>query len=107
MMAKAFKIIREPLSYEEKIERAEIYNSFGGNTGFDEPVDPIVFAQKEIYNEYVEFKCNKCSYEEKIEWEIVQEMCYGMDIPELDCPKCSHTKKKGIFMPKDILITER
>ena len=60
----------------------------------------VLFAEKDIFEEFVEFKCLDCGYEERIEGDIVFEF-FDEEIEEystLDCPKCN----VGNFVPKDI-----
>lgn len=90
-----FTIKKIPLTYEEKIERAEEYNYYE-----DENIDPKEFAKRDIYEEYIDFKCDKCGYEEVCEADIILE-CFVPEFeeyPVLICPKCND----GDFIPKDI-----
>ncbi len=37
--------------------------------------------------------CNKCKHVETVEHDILEEMSWGREIPELMCPKCNGTMK--------------
>ncbi len=57
------------------------------------------FADKEIYNETIDFKCLKCDYEELNEdWAGIDEMWNKIDYPKMYCPKCGIPS----FVPLDI-----
>ncbi len=96
-----FKTTKKTISYEEKINRAKDYNDFNnlkkGDIGYIEPAE---FAKQDVYDEYVDFKCLDCGYEETIEGDIVFELFDEEfdDYPIFDCPKCN----VGRFVPKDI-----
>ena len=63
------------------------------------------FADKEIYNETIDFKCLKCDYEELNEdWAGIDEMWNKIDYPKMYCPKCVFTKRKTNI--KDNKLTE-
>lgn len=100
-MSLKFRTIKEPISYKEKIRRAKDFNLFNDlKKGDPNYLDPKEFALKEIYDEYVEFKCLDCGYEETIEGDIVFELFDEEfeEYPVLICPKCND----GSFVPKDI-----
>ena len=71
-MSLKFKTVKTPISYEVKISRAEDYNLFNdlkkGDCGY---IDPKEFAEKDIFEEFVEFNCLDCGYEELIKGDIV------------------------------------
>jgi len=99
-MKKKFSIIKRKLTLEEKQERVQIYNQF--KMPWDPPTDPDEFCARVIYDETIHLKCTKCKYSEIADYEIIEEITFGMDYPMLDCPKCSHTKLKGTLVPIDI-----
>ena len=100
-MSLKFRTIKEPISYKEKIRRAKDFNLFNDLKN-DDPnyLDHKEFALKEIYDEYIEFKCLDCGYEETIEGDIVFELFDEEfeEYPILICPK----RDDGSFVPKDI-----
>ena len=71
-MALKFKVYRKLISREEKIERANDYNEFNGfkknELGY---INPEKFAEQDIYDEFIDFKCSSCGYEETLEVDIV------------------------------------
>lgn len=99
-MKRKFSIIKRELSMEEKQERLKMYNLY--KSPYDPSVDPIEFLNRKIYDETVHLKCTKCKYSEIADYEIIEEITFGMDYPMLDCPKCSHTKLRGTLVPIDI-----
>ena len=99
-MKKKFSTIKRELSLEEKQERLRVYNM--AKMPWDPPVDPIEFLNRKIYDETIHLKCTKCKYDEIADYDIIEEITFGMDYPMLDCPKCSHTKLKGTLVPIDI-----
>ena len=56
--------------FEPKRERAESYNEF---EEFDK-VDVEEFIKKDIYDEYIDFKCLDCSAKHELEADIVFEL---------------------------------
>ena len=99
-MKRKFSIIKRELSMEEKQERLKMYNLY--KSPWDPSVDPIEFLNRKIYDETIHLKCTKCKYSEIADYEIIEEITFGMDYPMLDCPQCSHTKLKGTLVPIDI-----
>lgn len=92
-----FEIIRIPLTKKQKRERALLYNE----VEFDE-IDVDEFVKQDIYDEFIDFKCLNCGYEERAEADIVLE-CFNPreeDYPISYCPKCDKPK----MVPKDIYL---
>ena len=59
----------------------------------------LEFVKREVYDETIDLKCLKCSYEEHdVDWEMIEEGWNGIDYPKLYCPKCG----KPHFMPLEI-----
>lgn len=89
-----YRIIRIPLSKEEKLARVSRYISDTGS-----PVDIDAFVNKDVFDEYVEMKCLNCGHEETLDFDMLQEMMqlYDTDYPEDFCPKCDHG-----MVPKDL-----
>lgn len=77
-----FSTIKKHLIVEEKQERLSYAKEWGAYI-------PNVsqFLEQDIYDEYVLMKCNKCSYEETIELDIVDELTDMDDLeyPMLEC----------------------
>ena len=99
-MKRKFSTIKRHLSLEEKQERLKMYNLY--KTPWEPSVDPIEFLNRDIYDETIHLKCTKCKYDEIADYEIIEEITFGMDYPMLHCPECSHTKLKGTLVPIDI-----
>lgn len=99
-MTRKFNIIRRKLTLEEKQDRLELYNL--SKAPWDPPVDPIEFLNKDIYDETIHLKCTKCNYDEIADYEMIQEITFGMEYPQLACPNCGHKKNGGILVPIDI-----
>ena len=66
-----FTIKKVPVSEEEKRDRAEF---FAEDTG--QYVDVEAFVKQDIYDEFIDYKCLNCKYEEELEADIVLEMFY-------------------------------
>lgn len=67
----------------------------------DEKTKALVleFVKREVYDETIDLKCLKCSYEEHdVDWEMIEEGWDGIDYPKLYCPKCG----KPHFIPLEI-----
>lgn len=62
------------------------------------------YLNDDIYEEFVNFKCIDCGYEEMVDYEIATEMMYyaGDDYPIMDCVECSAKRKEGQMVPIDI-----
>ena len=90
-----FTIKKVLVSEEEKIDWAEF---FVGDTG--QYVDVEAFVKQDIYEEFIDYKCLSCKYEDELEADIVLEMFYPEfeEYPLLTCPKCGKDK----FVPLDI-----
>lgn len=59
----------------------------------------LEFVKREVYDETIDLKCLKCSYEEHdVDWEMIEEGWDGIDYPKLYCPKCG----KPHFIPLEI-----
>ena len=59
----------------------------------------LEFVKREVYDETIDLKCLKCSYEEHdVDWEMIEEGWDGIDYPRLYCPKCG----KPHFVPLEI-----
>ena len=59
----------------------------------------LEFVKREVYDETIDLKCLKCSYEEHdVDWEMIEEGWNGIDYPKLYCPKCG----KPHFVPLEI-----
>ena len=59
----------------------------------------LEFVKREVYDETIDLKCLKCSYEEHdVDWEMIEEGWNGIDYPKLYCPKCG----KPNFIPLEI-----
>lgn len=59
----------------------------------------LEFVKREVYDETIDLKCLKCSYEEHdVDWEMIEEGWNGIDYPKLYCPKCG----KPHFIPLEI-----
>lgn len=73
------------LSLEEKRQRAKEWNEFESDK-----VDVAGFCSKDIYDEYVTIKCDRCGKEHDVEAEIFFEIfeCEDCDIPVMECPEC-------------------
>jgi len=73
------------LSLEEKRRRAEEWNEFES-----EEVDVAAFCHRDIYDEYVTVKCDRCGREHDVEADIFFEIfeCEDCDIPVMECPEC-------------------
>ena len=99
-MPKKFNIIRRKLTIKEKQERLKFYNM--AKMPWDDPVDPIEFLNREIYDETIHLKCTKCNYDEIADYDIIQEITYGMEYPQLSCPECGHKRNGGTLVPIDI-----
>ena len=87
-----FKIIKKALDVEQKRARALEYNEFDATQ--DEEIDVEEFIKKEIYEDYIHFKCLKCDYEEIVEADIILE-CFNSrmeDYPVSYCPNCNKPK---------------
>lgn len=96
-----FSTIKKPISKKEKIERAKDFNYFNElKPGDLEYVNPEEFAKKEIYDEFIRFKCLNCKKEETLESDIVFELFDEdfEDFPVLTCPFCG----EETYVPKDI-----
>lgn len=90
-----FNIIRVPLTIEEKRHRVLLYNEFE-----DEPVDVEEFIKQDIYDDFIDFKCLNCGFEERAEADIVLE-CFDPcreDYPTCYCVNCNKPK----MIPIDI-----
>lgn len=90
-----FEIVKVLLTKKEKLERVRDYNEFAF-----EKIDEKEFVNKEIYDEFIDFKCLKCGFEERAEADIVLE-CFNPkdeDYPTSYCPNCNRLK----MVPKDI-----
>ena len=61
-----FKIKKKYLTYEEKLDRVREYNEFE-----EENINEEEFAKRDIYDEYIDFKCLKCGVEHELEADIV------------------------------------
>jgi DNA-directed RNA polymerase subunit RPC12/RpoP len=103
-MTRKFNIIKRKLTIEEKQERLKFYNM--AKMPWDPPVDPIEFLSREIYDETIHLKCTKCNYDEIADYEIIQEITYDMEYPQLSCPKCGHKKNGGMLVPIDIFESD-
>lgn len=103
-MKKRFSTIKRALSMEEKQERLKFYNEF--KSPYDPPVDPIEFLNRDIFDETIHLKCTKCNYDEISDYEIIEEITFGMEYPMLSCPRCGHTKKNGTLVPIDIFNSD-
>lgn len=90
-----FKIVRVPLTKEEKRQRAEEYNEFS----FDH-IDVEEFVNKDIYDEYIDMKCLNCGNEVRLEADILLECMEmnGDDYPVEYCSECDKPK----LVPIDI-----
>lgn len=94
----SYKTTKIKLSDEEKRERVLFYNEY--NKGFEPPVDVESFVKREIYDEYVDFICDRCRFEQTIDYDLVLEFGENEEgLPELYCTKCN----KGIMRPKYII----
>ena len=59
----------------------------------------LEFVKREVYDETIDLKCLKCSYEEHdVDWEMIEEGWNVIDYPKLYCPKCG----KPHFIPLEI-----
>ena len=59
----------------------------------------LEFVKREVYDETIDLKCLKCSYEEHdVDWEMIEEGWNGIDYPKLYCPKCGNPH----FIPLEI-----
>lgn len=90
-----FKIIKVPLTEEEKRARVEEFNMYEGTN-----LDVEEFVSQDIYEEFIEFKCLDCGTEVTLEAEIVFEL-FDPDLdefPALICNDCSN----GTIVPKDL-----
>ena len=59
----------------------------------------LEFVKREVYDETIDLKCLKCSYEEHdVDWEMIEEGWAGDNYPTLYCPKCG----KPHFVPLEI-----
>ena len=59
----------------------------------------LEFVKREVYDETIDLKCLKCSYEEfDVDWEMIEEGWDDIDYPKLYCPKCD----KPHFIPLEI-----
>lgn len=96
-MKRKYSTIKRALTYEQKIDRAEIYNL----STFTDTVDPEEFAKRDIFEEQIHLKCIKCGYEEITDFDIIEEICFDMDYPRLECPECGF-KSNGELIPVDI-----
>lgn len=99
-MKRKFSTIKRELSLEEKQERLRFYNL--AKSPWEHPVDPIEFCSRTIYDETIHLKCTKCKYDEIADYDIIEEITFGMDYPMLSCPVCGHKKHGGILVPIDI-----
>jgi len=99
-MKREFSIIKRELSMDEKQARLNMFNLY--KPPYEPSVDPIEFLSRKIYDETIHLKCTKCKYDEIADYEIIEEITFGMDYPMLECPKCSYTKLKGTLVPIDI-----
>ena len=90
-----FKTRKIPLTEEEKRDRAEFFAEFTG-----ESVDIEAFVKKDVFDEFVDFKCLNCKNEQELEADIVFELFDPNfeEYPLQTCPKCGKDK----FVPKDI-----
>jgi len=98
-MPEHFKTLKLKISSEEKKARLEDYKwAMENNLYFGPPVDINVFLSRDIYDEYVLLKCLDCGFEEKTEFDIVEEMWdeYESDYPILHCPRCGKPKSVPI-----------
>lgn len=101
-MALKFKVYKKLISREEKIERANDYNEFNGfkknELGY---INPEKFAEQDIYDEFIDFKCSSCGHEETLEGDIVFELFDEEfeEYPLLTCPNCGNET----FIPSSIL----
>jgi|SRR5690554_1327719 len=94
---KRIKRTQEELNYYQKI--------FGDQR---DEVGDLIFDLNDpntIYKEpTVDMVCFKCGFEEPVYHHILVELNYVNKSPHsLACPKCSHTKKRGIMYPKVIV----
>lgn len=69
--------------------------------------DDLIFDLNDpdtLYKETtVDMVCSKCQYEEAVSHEILIELNYGnKGLHSLACPKCHHTKNRGVMYPKHI-----
>lgn len=90
-----FKVIKVPLTEEEKRTRIEEFNMYEGAN-----LDVEEFVSQDIYDEFIEFKCLDCGKEVTLEAEIVFEL-FDPDFeefPALICNDCSN----GTIVPKDL-----
>ena len=97
------KVFHDKKAYikKGKIERAKDFNYFNElKPGDLEYVDPEEFAKKEIYDEFIRFKCLNCKKEETLESDIVFELFDEdfEDFPVLTCPFCG----EETYVPKYI-----
>ena len=90
-----FTIKKIPVSEEEKRDRAEF---FAEDTG--QYVDIEAFVKQNIYDEFIDYKCLNCKYEEELEADIVFELFDEEieDYPVLTCHFCG----QETFVLKDI-----
>lgn len=123
-----FNTKKRLLTKEEKLRRAIFFYTYENydfnleyedeEPSFDEYGQPLVkieenisklddktkalvyeFAEREIYDETIDFKCLKCDYEEQnIDYEEIEEIWDGENYPKLICPKCGRNQ----FVPLDI-----
>lgn len=91
-----FTIKKVPLTIEQKRERVEFYNQYEEL----DHVDVEEFIKKDIYDEYIDFKCLDCGAEHELEADIVLELFNPKyeDYPMLFCNDCN----TGRFVPLDI-----
>ncbi|MBQ7276205.1 MAG: hypothetical protein IJS58_03045 [Bacilli bacterium] len=129
-MPENFTVNKRLLTDEEKYRRAIFFYTFDSNIkleyesdnfddAFDEYGQPLIkikdnfdklddetkslvleFVKQDVYDESVDFKCIRCNYEERVDYE---EVCDLWDedeeeYPKLYCPECD----KPYFIPLDI-----
>lgn len=87
-------------------EELDYYQEFFGD--MRDEVGDLIFDLNDpdtIYKEpTVDMICSKCGFEEPVSHHILIELNYGnKSLHSLACPKCSHTKKRGVMYPKNIV----
>jgi hypothetical protein len=60
----------------------------------------LEFVKQDVYDETVDFKCIRCNYEERVDYEEVCDLWdeNEEEYPKLYCPECD----KPYFIPLDI-----
>lgn len=102
-----FNTVKVPLTVEEKRARAEEFNEFDALPGQEVNVEE--FIKKDIYEEYIDFKCLNCKYEERAEADIVLE-CFNSryeDYPISYCPHCNKPKLVPIDVYNQIIAENK